>query len=155
VTLESPTRISLVKRWLRFNLVGLLGILVQFTALTALTHLGLPYLWATGVAVESAVLHNWIWHERYTWSDRNTGGANQRLARLAKFNLSNGAVSLLGNLVLMKLLFGHLHVPLLISNLTSIILCSLINFVLGDRFVFGTGCGLPGLATMRSKSCLP
>jgi putative flippase GtrA len=155
VTLQAADRISLVKRWLRFNLVGLLGIFAQFSALTALTHFGVPYLCATGFAVETAVLHNWVWHERYTWSDRSTGGANQRLGRFAKFNLCNGAISLVGNLVLMKLLFGNLHVPLLISNLTSIVLCSLINFVLGDRFVFGPGCCLPKLATMRSKSCLP
>jgi putative flippase GtrA len=155
VTLESPFRIPWVKRWLRFNLVGLLGIIVQFTALTTLTHFGVPYLWATGFAVEIAVLHNWIWHERYTWPDRTPGGINQRVARLAKFNLSNGVISLVGNLVLMKLLFGHLHIPLVLSNFTSIILCSLINFVLGDRFVFGPGCRIPKLATMRSKSCLP
>jgi putative flippase GtrA len=155
VTLQSPTRISSLKRWLRFNLVGLLGIFAQFTALITLTHLGVSYLWATGFAVEISVLHNWIWHERYTWSDRSTGGINQRLARLIKFNLSNGAISLAGNLVLMKLLFGHLHIPLLLSNLTSIIVCSLINFVLGDRFVFGPGRCLPRLGTMRSKSCLP
>ena len=151
MTLNSPTRISLVKRWLRFNLVGLLGIFAQFTALTALTKFGLPYLWATGFAVEIAVLHNWIWHERYTWSDRSTGGTIQRLTRLAKFNLSNGTVSLVGNLVLMKRLFGHLHLPLLISNLTSISLCSLINFLLGDRFVFGAGCGLPPTACARPR----
>src|SRR3954468_14298690 len=136
MTNRPANHISILVRWLRFNLVGLLGILVQFAVLTALTQLTVPYLTATALAVELTVLHNWAWHERYTWSDRSTRRISQRLARLARFNLSNGAVSLIGNLLLMNFFVGHLHLPLLIANLISVIICSLINFVLGDRFVF-------------------
>jgi putative flippase GtrA len=151
VKITSRTRISVVRRWARFNLVGLIGLLAQFTALAALTHVDVPYLWATGFAVEFAVLHNWIWHERYTWSDRGTDSLGQRLTRLAKFNISNGAVSLIGNLALMKLFVGHLRVPLLLSNLLSVFTCSLINFILGDRFVFNQASRLPQQVCARSR----
>jgi putative flippase GtrA len=61
----------------------------------------------------------------------------QSLVRLVKFNASNGAVSIAGNLVLMRLLVGELKVNYVASNLIAIVVCSLVNFLLGDRFVFG------------------
>ena len=63
--------------------------------------------------------------------------AGLSLVRLAKFNSSNGAVSIVGNLVLMRLLVGELKLNYVPSNLIAIGICSLVNFVLGDRFVFG------------------
>jgi putative flippase GtrA len=60
----------------------------------------------------------------------------QSLVRLAKFNASNGAVSIVGNLVLMRLLVGKLKFNYVVSNCVAIVVCSLLNFLLGDRFVF-------------------
>ena len=58
-------------RWLKFNLVGGIGIGVRLAALALLVGLlKMNYLWATALAVEAAVLHNFVWHERYTWRDR-------------------------------------------------------------------------------------
>jgi putative flippase GtrA len=58
------------------------------------------------------------------------------LIRLAKFNASNGAVSIVGNLLLMRLLVGKLKFNYVVSNCVAIVACSLLNFLLGDRFVF-------------------
>ena len=56
---------------MKFNLVGALGIAVQLTVLLGLkSGLHLNYLLATALAVETAVVHNFLWHERYTWADR-------------------------------------------------------------------------------------
>jgi putative flippase GtrA len=55
--------------WLKFNTVGLIGIGVQLFVLALLkSGLGMNYLLATTIAVEIAVIHNFIWHERWTWS---------------------------------------------------------------------------------------
>jgi|SRR5208282_5965880 len=124
-------------RWLKFNAVGGIGIGVQLMAL-AIFHswLRFDYLLATGLAVEIAVIHNFLWHERFTWADRPVARPMQSLVRLGKFNASNGAVSILGNLVLMRLLVGELGSDYVASSLCAIVVCSLVNFVLGDRFVF-------------------
>ena len=54
-------------RWMKFNAVGGVGIGVQLAALTILrSWLKLDYLLATGLAVEIAVIHNFLWHERFT-----------------------------------------------------------------------------------------
>jgi len=97
-----------VFRWMKFNAVGGIGIVVQLATLAVLrSWLKLDYLLATGMAVEIAVIHNFLWHERFTWADRPAGRRLQSLARLAKFNASNGAVSIVGNLVVMRLLVGE------------------------------------------------
>ena len=124
-------------RWMKFNAVGGIGIGVQLAALAIFrSWLKLDYLLATGLAVEIAVIHNFLWHERFTWADRQARRPVRSLVRLVKFNASNGAVSIVGNLVLMRLLAGELKVNYVASNLIAIALCSLVNFLLGDRFVF-------------------
>jgi putative flippase GtrA len=126
-----------VWRWAKFNFVGGVGIGVQLGALTILhSWLQVDYLLATVVAVEIAVIHNFFWHERFTWVDRPARGPVQSFVRFVKFNACNGAVSIIGNLVLMRLLVGELKFNYVASNLFAIVVCSLVNFLLGDRFVF-------------------
>jgi putative flippase GtrA len=130
-------------RWLRFNLVGGIGIGVQLAALAVFrSWMKLDYLLATGMAVEIAVIHNFLWHERFTWADRPASRPVRSLVRLVKFNAGNGAVSLVGNLVLMRVLVGELKFNYVASNLLAIVFCSLVNFVLSDRFVFERECSL-------------
>jgi putative flippase GtrA len=123
-------------RVVKFSLVGSLGIGVQLAALVSLSAAGLNYLPATGLAVEAAVLHNFLWHLRFTWVDRRPGQPRQILSRLLRFHLSNGIVSLAGNLVLMRILAGTFAVPLIASNFIAVSICSLANFVISDRWVF-------------------
>ena len=119
-----------MKRWLQFNAVGLLGAGVQLSVLALLSWVGLHYLLATALAVETAVLHNYAWHRVWTWKDRRGGGS------LWRFHLANGLTSLASNLVLMTVLTGWLGLKVVIANLLAITCTSLINFLLGDRWVF-------------------
>jgi putative flippase GtrA len=126
-------------RWMKFNTVGGIGIAVQLAALVIFrSWLKLDYFSATALAVEIAVIHNFLWHERFTWADRPAARPLHSLIRLAKFNASNGAVSISGNLLLMRLLVGELKFNYFASNILAIFACSIVNFLLGDRFVFET-----------------
>lgn len=125
-----------VARWMKFNLVGGIGIAVQLLMLWLLTACGLGYMLATAVAVESAVLHNFVWHERFTWLDRRNGRVLQSVARLLRFNLSNGVISIVGNLLLMRVLVGQAHLRPILSNMIAIAACSILNFIVSDRWVF-------------------
>ena len=121
-------------RWLKFNAVGGIGIGVQLAVLTVLkSGLQLDYLLATGLAVEAAVVHNFLWHERFTWSDRV---ADSSLVRFVKFNLTTGLFSIAGNLVLMRVLVGWGKMNFLVANMVTIAACSLVNFLVSDRVVF-------------------
>ena len=128
---------SLAFRWLKFNFVGGVGIAVQLGALWVLKgQLHLHYLVATALAVELAVLHNFVWHERFTWKDRAGGPPGAVGRRLLRFHLGNGLVSLGGNLALMRLFVGVVHMKYLLANLITIAICSLLNFAAGEWFVF-------------------
>jgi putative flippase GtrA len=127
--------------------VGGIGIAVQFAALFVMKSvLHFNYLLATALAVEAAVVHNFVWHEQFTWVDRIKPGRIKpgpirpswcrSLRRLLRFNLTNGAVSILGNLALMKLMVGQGHMNYLVANAIAITLCSLANFLVSDEWVF-------------------
>ncbi len=124
-------------RWLKFNFVGGIGVAVQLAALSLFrSGLHLDYLLATALAVETAVIHNFLWHQRFTWRDRPASHASQSLMRFLKFNATNGAVSIVGNLLIMRTLVGELATNYVVANLVAIAVCSLLNFVLSDRLVF-------------------
>jgi dolichol-phosphate mannosyltransferase len=124
--------------WIKFNVVGVGGFALQTGVLFALTHGGLrvSYLAATAVAVELAVLNNFVWHQRWTWNDRPATTKKEILRRLAKFNTTTGLVSIAGNLLLMTLLVGYLGLPIAGSNVACVAACSLLNFILADRIAF-------------------
>jgi len=184
---KNLTRTATLVRWCKFNLVGAVGIFVQFGVLFLLKSLlHFNYLAATGLAVEAAVVHNFFWHERFTWADRTNSRpslrrypsvaeaqnlpstlfaalkccADQKLrcaqkscapqnlsdaqsvfgtsfGRFLRFNLTTGLVSIAGNLGMMKAMVGFGHVNYLLANAVAIAVCSLVNFLLSDRWVFG------------------
>lgn len=139
-------------RWWKFNFVGAIGVGMQFAALFVLKSvLGFDYLFATAFAVEAAVVHNFVWHEQFTWADRikYDGGKSDRirlgglqpawrrsLPRFLRFNLTTGAVSIVGNLALMKVMVGQGHMNYLLANGIAIALCSVANFLVSDEWVF-------------------
>jgi putative flippase GtrA len=121
-------------RWLKFNAVGAGGIVVQLAVLALLkSGLRLDYLAATACAVEAAVIHNYLWHERFTWADRASGSS---WARFLKFNFSTGLFSIVGNVLVMKGLVGGAHLNYFVTNILTIATCSVVNFLVSDRFVF-------------------
>lgn len=95
------------------------------------------YVWASAAAVELAILHNFGWHMRITWPDRRAGAAP--LAQLVRFHLANGVVSLAGNIVLIRMLVGGAHWPVLAADCIAIAGCSVVNFFLGHLWVFAAG----------------
>lgn len=122
-------------RWGKFNGVGAMGMVLQLTALGVFERCAPGhYLVASAAAVELAILHNFVWHLHYTWRDRSDDSAP--LIRLVRFHLSNGLVSMVGNLMILRLLVEEARMPILIADGIAILLCSLINFRLGDRWVF-------------------
>ncbi|HEV2577272.1 MAG TPA: GtrA family protein [Acidobacteriaceae bacterium] len=128
-----------LKRFLRFNLVGILGILVQLTTLAILDR-ALPhhYLLTSTIAVELTLLHNFLWHLRYTWPETRSP-----LGALVRFHLSNGLISLFGNIALMHLFVHSLHAPILIANALTIACCGIVNFLLAHHWAFAEGLGKP------------
>lgn len=131
-------KLAWVWNWSKFNLVGILGVVLQLFLLKIFITIGVSYVLSTLIAVEITIIHNFFWHENWTWQEY-TSKANKfsdRLFRLAKFNSTTGGISLLGNLVLMKIFVGVFNLPILIANLLAIICCSTLNFLVSHKVVF-------------------
>lgn len=127
-------------RFCRFILVGWFGALLQLSLLYLFTQrLRVSSIAATLAAVEITVLHNFVWHERFTWRDRALISLPRTVRRLLRFHASNGLVSLIGNTALLYYLLDRLGAPVMPSAVGAIALCSLANFLLADRWVFATG----------------
>ena len=122
-------------RWLKFSFVGILGTALQLSSLAILNQ-SCPghYLLTSSVALELTLLHNFVWHLLYTWRDRRDAAPWQ--SQCVRFHCSNGIVSLLGNLCLMRALVRDAHLPVLVANFLSVLSCSIVNFHIGHRWAF-------------------
>ena len=121
-------------RWAWFNLVGLMGFLVQTATLTVLVRwAGVRTSLAVAVAVLAAVSHNFFWHERVTWPNLPREG---RLKRWVSFHLSTGVVSVLSNVGVTAAIVAATGLPVVASNTVAVALMSLANFWISDRLVF-------------------
>ena len=126
-----------IVRWLKFNTVGAMGLAVQLLILALLLSILKPhYVWATVLAVETAVIHNFFWHWRWTWADRGHRDVRRMLAALMRFNLSNGLISLLGTVLCTVVLTGFFRLNPLLANVLSLVPCCVINYLVSDRLVF-------------------
>jgi putative flippase GtrA len=126
-----------LSRWAAFNAVGVAGMIVQLGVVAILVHLlRVHYVLATVVGVESAILHNFMWHQRWTWRDRPARHVRDRVVRLARFHLLNGSISIVGNVALTTLLTGVVGLDAIVSNAIAIVACSLLNFTASDSLVF-------------------
>ena len=127
----------LAVRWLKFNVVGALGIVVQMGAFALLfSALHLNYMVATALAVETAVLHNFVWHELYTWKHLPRGAARDvALApgALPRRQRRDFHPRQPGPDAPVRRRPAH---PSLRSQRLAIALCSLLNFAASEWFVF-------------------
>jgi putative flippase GtrA len=136
-------------RFIRFNVVSVLGIGARLLVAWALVSgLGLHYLVGTTLAIEASILHNFFWHQRWTWGHsggksvgRGSAPTNHVFFRCVAFHASNGLVTFLGAMVLMPMLVGSLGLHYLVGNAITVCFTGLLNFFLGDRLVFRTSPG--------------
>ncbi|MGA3130971.1 MAG: GtrA family protein [Terracidiphilus sp.] len=127
--------VNVLIRWGKFNLVGAVGMALQLGVLALIDRLAPGhYMVATAAALEITLLHNFVWHLNYTWRGRRCRSALG--TQLIRFHLSNGLVSAVGNLALMPVLVEGARIPVVAANAIAILCCSIVNFLLGDRWAF-------------------
>ncbi|KKL80672.1 hypothetical protein LCGC14_2002430, partial [marine sediment metagenome] len=119
----------------KFAFVGGLGAVVNLGLLFLLSAAaGLPRSLVWLLAVEAAVLHNFIWHQTFTWRERKEAGARAWLRRAAAFHLSvAGTVAINGAIFALLSIAGA---PLILAGAAGIAGAAAFNFVAGDRWVF-------------------
>jgi putative flippase GtrA len=124
-------------RLVRFFTVGWMGFIVQMAAFVALTSVfHVPWLWATVAAAELSIVHNFFWHERWTWKDRTESRGVSMLAKLARFNVATGIVAVGGNLAVVALCVTIFKLPPVVATVLAVATLSILNFILADRWIF-------------------
>jgi putative flippase GtrA len=132
-----------IKKWIRFNAIGVMGVGLQLLLLSFFrTFFHFGYLLSTAIAVQCALIHNFFWHQRWTWKSAVPSTRKESLRRFVKFNSSSGSISILGNLGFTSLIVQAIHLPYLISNLLAIATCNIANFLLARNFAFRTASSL-------------
>lgn len=127
----------MVMRLVRFSMAGLAGFAVQVAALAFLVSVtNMHYLVATILAVEAAILINFVWHDRWTWRDRPPLTEAERWRRLARFNAMTGLTSIAGSVMVTAALVEMLSMPPIVANIISVIALGTVNFAGADTLVF-------------------
>lgn len=136
----------MTRRAPRFVAVGALGFALQLGVLALLTMaVGWPYEPATAIAVELAVLHNFWWHERWTWRDR-TFGDRGLAGRMTRYHVTTGATSIAGNLIVTVTAVEAFGLNPVAANVAAVMATSVANFLVSDRWVFTRRAALAAVA---------
>ena len=122
-------------RIVKFAIAGAGGFVVQIATLAALLAAHVYYVAAIVVAVEAAILLNFVFHERWTWNDR---GRESGIARFLRFNALTAVTSIGGSIIVTTFLVETVSISPIVANAISVIVLGAVNFVGSDRFVFRT-----------------
>lgn len=121
-------------RWVRFNLVGLMGFGLQTATLWMLVRwAGLSTTAAVAAAVLVTVSHNFFWHEHVTWPNLPR---EHRWKRWVSFHVSTGALSVVSNVIVTAAVIAMTGLPVVAANLVAVATMSLANYWVSDRVVF-------------------
>lgn len=139
------------RRALTFLGVGAIGFVVQTGLLALLIEWHWSLALSTMVAVESAIIVNYLGHERWTWRDRQAAGSD-RPRRFVRFHLGNGLTSIVGNVVLTAAFAKGLGVHPVIANVLAVATLAVFNFMTADRWVFVRPLAVTGAALLLTSS---
>ena len=127
----------MVMRLVRFSIAGLAGFVVQIAAVAFLVSFTpMHYVVATILAVEVAILINFVWHDRWTWQDRPPATEAERWRRLARFNAMTGLTSIAGSVMVTAGLVEMLSLSPIVANIISVMALGTVNFAGANTLVF-------------------
>ncbi|MCL5671889.1 MAG: GtrA family protein [Nitrososphaerota archaeon] len=130
--LKKILRLSYWLNFIKFNVVGLSGVLVNEGLLLALVYERVFYLHADAVAIEASILSNFFLNDYWTFRDRRHGHI---AVRLLKFNALM-VIGLVVNLTILYAFTAYLGINYAVSNLFGIAVAFLLRYWLSIRFTW-------------------
>jgi|GEM_PF-1774800 len=124
---------SRLARPLRFGLVGLSGVIVNTGVLWMLARgAHLPVALAGALATETAIIHNFLLNDRWTF---RTARHYPLVQRLLRFNgVALGGMAITVGLLTALTALGHLH--LLLANLLAVGAATAWNYLVNSRWTW-------------------
>jgi len=121
-----------VRNFIKFNIVGLSGILVNEGILIALTVTGVYYLYSSAVAIEASIISNFILNDSWTFRHRRAGHVG---VRFLKFNFLM-LLGLVVNLAIVYYATTYYGIHYAISNLVGIGAAFLLRYSLSVKYTW-------------------
>jgi len=123
-----------VRRFIKFSIVGFSGILVNMAVYALAVQNGLHYLAAAMLAFLFAVTSNFYWNLR--WTFRGYAVTRSLWNRYGRF-IGICGINLGINLVLLGAFVEKFDMNINFAQFLAIGTVSVLNFVMNDRFTFG------------------
>lgn len=123
-------------RLVKFGIVGSSGVVVNMFFLWFLTEtFHLYYLISSVLAIEISIINNFTWNYLWTWGDRKEKTSRTIVIRMVKYHISV-VFAAVGNLILLGIFKEAFGMHYLIANGIGIAGGFILNYILGDRWVF-------------------
>jgi len=120
------------RRFIKFNLVGLTGVLVNEGLLVLLVFYGVYFLYASAIAIEISIISNFVLNDLWTFRDRRHGHVVTRLLKINGLMLVGLAV----NLAILYFGTDYLGVHYALSNLAGIAVAFVVRYWLSVRYAW-------------------
>ena len=138
--MKLPNRVETLKmdfpRLIKFSIVGAIGAGINMGFLWVLTDFaGLFYLFSCMVAIEIAIIMQFMMNDRWTFKDRKTTHVGQFIKRILKSNLWRSGGSTV-NIGILYFLTEYMGVYYLLSNIFGIICAFLLNYIFESRLTW-------------------
>jgi len=126
-----------ILRLIKFSIVGVIGAGINTGFLWVLTDVaGLYYLLSSVIAIEIAILLQFLMNDRWTFKEQKTQQVEQFITRIVKSNMwRSGGLAV--NISVLYLLTEYMGVYYLLSNIAGIICAFLLNYFLESRLTWG------------------
>ncbi|MDR0303300.1 MAG: GtrA family protein [Chitinispirillales bacterium] len=124
-------------RFLKFAVVGSSGVVVNQTFLIlAVKYLKIDYKIASLMAIETAIITNFILNYNWTWKDRKGKKVTDKLNAFVKFNISSFISAFFLNWITLIFLTEIIQIKFYISNLIGISVAACFNFLMSNFWAF-------------------
>jgi putative flippase GtrA len=139
--MKLPDRVAALRmdvlRLIKFSIVGGIGAGINTGFLWVLTAVGgLFYLVSAVVAIEIAILMQFLMNDRWTFRETKTQHLEQFIKRIFKSNVwRSGGLAV--NIGVLYLLTEYMGMYYLLSNIVGIICAFLLNYILESRLTWG------------------
>jgi len=139
--MKLPDRVAALKgdflRLPKFSIVGAIGAGINTGFLWVFTDVaGLFYLYSSAIAIEIAIILQFLMNDRWTFKEQKTTHVEQFIKRILKSNLwRSGGLAV--NIGVLYFLTEYMNVYYLLSNIAGIICAFLLNYLFESRLTWG------------------
>jgi dolichol-phosphate mannosyltransferase len=140
-TMKLPDHVTALKsdflRLIKFSIVGVIGAGINTWFLWLFTDFaGLYYLYSSVIAIEIAIILQFLMNDRWTFREQKTTHVEQFMKRIIKSNIwRSGGLAI--NIGVLYFLTEHAGVYYLLSNIVGIVCAFLLTYLFESRLTWG------------------